>query len=149
MDFCPNFPKLARNVLCAFCPQIFPHKDHLNLFGVTSKKGLFCKRWAPFFEGKQRWVPFLPRFSGIPPEFSEVLPKFSTNQHFWGCACNPASFTTATEGAEVVGYCGDSYWFRVNLVVAGAQVGLPTKRPDVLKLPSQARQLKGSHHFVR
>jgi len=27
----------------------------------------------------------------------------------------------------------------VNLVVAGAQVGLPTKQPDVLKLPSQSK----------
>jgi len=38
----------------------------------------------------------------------------------------------------------------VNLVVAGAQVGLPTKQPDVLKIakPKQGK-LKGSHHFVR
>jgi len=27
----------------------------------------------------------------------------------------------------------------VNLVVAGAQVGLPTKQPDVLKFPSQSK----------
>ena len=29
--------------------------------------------------------------------------------------------------------------WRVNLVVAGAQVSLPTKQPDVLKLPSQSK----------
>jgi len=47
---------------------------------VTSKKGLhvfFCKPWAPFFEVKQRWAPFLLGFSGI-------LPRFSGNQNFWG-----------------------------------------------------------------
>ena len=45
-------------------------------------------------------------------------------------------------GTEVVGYCRGPYWLRVNLVVAGAQVGLPTKQPDVLKLPSQSKANK-------
>jgi len=42
-------------------------------------------------------------------------------------------------GTEVVGYCRGHYGLRVNLVVTGAQVGLPTKQPDVLKLPSQSK----------
>jgi len=53
-----------------------------TFFGVTSKKGLyvfFCTPWAPFFEIKRRWAPFLTGFSGI-------LPRFSANQNFWGCA---------------------------------------------------------------
>jgi len=29
------------------------------------------------------------------PEFIQILPEFSTNQKFWGCACTPASYTTA------------------------------------------------------
>ena len=45
-------------------------------------------------------------------------------------------------GTEVVGYCRGPYWLKVNLVVAGAQVGLPTKQPDVLKLPSQSKTNK-------
>ena len=66
---------------------------------------------TPFFEVKQRWVPFLPGFSGILPwylgilpgfsgilsRFSGILPGLSTNQNFWGCACThctPASYTT-------------------------------------------------------
>jgi len=30
-------------------------------------------------------------------EFIEILPEFSTNQNFWGCACTPASYTTGSE----------------------------------------------------
>jgi len=37
----------------------------------------FFKRWAPFFEVKQRCVPFLPEFSRIFPGLSGILPKFS------------------------------------------------------------------------
>ena len=39
-DFCSNFPKLARKVLYAFCPQIFSHKDHEDLFLVWPFFGL-------------------------------------------------------------------------------------------------------------
>jgi len=59
------------------------HKKAFHVF--------FCKRLAPFFEIKQRWVPYFPRFSGI-------LPGFSENQNLWGCACTactPTSYTTA------------------------------------------------------
>jgi len=57
---------------------------------MTSKKGLhvfFWKCWEPFFEIKQHWPPFLSNVSAI-------LLGFSTNQNLWGCACNPASYTT-------------------------------------------------------
>jgi len=97
----PNFPK---KLSCCFCrPFLWRdlQKNGLHLF--------FCKPWAPFFVVKQRWAPFLPRFSGISPRclgilfgFSEILPKFSgilpgfsTNQNFWGCTCSPASYTNA------------------------------------------------------
>jgi len=68
--------------------QILP-----TVFGGTSKKWsllVFLQTLSGVFEAKQRWAPFLPRFSGI-------LPKFSTNQNFWGCAftlCTPASYMT-------------------------------------------------------
>jgi len=61
----------------------------------------FCKRRAAFFEVKQRWAPFLPRFSGILPrnlgilpDFQEFCPDFqgfSTNQNFGGVLSSPAS----------------------------------------------------------
>jgi len=109
-DFCPNFPKLAQKVVVQLLPTVFvvwPPKNDLHLF--------FCKPWAPFLEVKQRWAPFLLRFSGISPRylrilfgfsgilpkfseilpkfseilpgFSEILPGFSTHQNSWGCAC--------------------------------------------------------------
>ena len=53
-----------------------------------------------------------------------------------------AETTNSTVGTEVVGYCRGPYRLRVNLVVTGAQVGLPTKQPDVLKLPSQSKANK-------
>jgi len=75
--FCPNFPKLAQNVLVQLVPTVF---------GMTSKNGLhlyFCKRRAPFCEVQHRWIPFLPRFSGILHRrlgilfrFSGILPRF-------------------------------------------------------------------------
>ena len=50
-----------------------------------------------FFEVKQRWAPFLPKFSGIFSRnlgilfgFSGILPKFSTNQIFGDALAPPA-----------------------------------------------------------
>jgi len=101
-DFCPNFPKLARKVVVRLLPKnLLPQRLLRPFFGATSKKDLhlfFCKYWVPFFEVKQRWAPFLPRFSGILPrycgilpgfsgilpKFSGILPGFSTNQNFGG-----------------------------------------------------------------
>ena len=72
-----------KRVLCNFFLQTLSTKIITTFFGVTSKKGLhmfFCKPWAPFFEFKQRWALFLRGLSGL-------LPRFSTNQNFWVCAC--------------------------------------------------------------
>ena len=53
-------PNLPEKFFVRLCLQLLSHKDRENLFfGVTSKKRLhvfFCKRWAPFFEAKQRWA---------------------------------------------------------------------------------------------
>ena len=74
-------PNLPERFMCDFGLQIFSHKDHKNLFYVTSKTKIFyvffCKRGAPFF-----------------PWFSEILPKFLTNQYFLGVRLHPASYTT-------------------------------------------------------
>ena len=97
-DYCPNFPKLAQKFFVRLLLTNFlPETTSRPVFDVTPKKVLivfFCKRWAPFFEVKQRWGPFLPGFSGILPRFPRILYKFSTNQNFWGCACIHASYTT-------------------------------------------------------
>jgi len=47
-------------------------------------------------------------------------------------------YNCASVGTEIAGFRRDPYLLRVNLIVAGAQVSLPTKQPDVLKLPSQS-----------
>jgi len=105
-NFCPNFPKLAQKVFVRLLPTNFlPQKLWRPFFGLTSKKELHVllwKRWAPFFQVKQRWAPFspvfleimprfsrvLPRIIGILHRFSGILPRFLTNQDFRGCACN-------------------------------------------------------------
>jgi len=75
---------------------VWPPKNGLRLF--------FCKFWVLFFEIKQRWGPFFPRFSGIFPRylgiffgFSWILPKclgifpgFPTKQNFWGALAPPS-----------------------------------------------------------
>jgi len=57
--------------------------------------------WAPLFQIKARWVPFLLVFSGILqkflqilPRFPRILPGFSPNQKTW-VHLHPASYTTA------------------------------------------------------
>jgi len=62
--------------------MVWPSKRGFHVF--------FCKHWVPFFEVKQSRVPFLPGFSWILPRFLRILPKFSTNQNFWDCACTLA-----------------------------------------------------------
>ena len=70
-----RFESLTRVTLSLVCPS----KIDLHVF--------FWKCWVPFFEIKQRSLPFMPKFSAI-------LLGFSTNQNFWGCAFIPASCTT-------------------------------------------------------
>ena len=62
-DFCLNFPKLAWKVSGNFlCEYFLPHKSWKPIFEKMSKN------WAPFFQIKQRWAPFLTPFS----EFAQV-----------------------------------------------------------------------------
>ena len=101
------------------------------------KKVLICFFWkyrAPFFEVKQRWVPFLPRFSAIVPRYLKILPRFSgilpglsTNRNFWGCACTsytPASYTTAgTHGRRKDIFQGCHYGIFPYIFPGGAKSG--------------------------
>jgi len=72
-------------VLGVFAYKIFPSKIMKTFFGMTSKMGFrvfFCKHWAPFYEIKQGWAPFLPGYSEVLPRFSWILPGFSINENF-------------------------------------------------------------------
>jgi len=69
----------------AFAYSFFPSKIMKTFLGMTSEKGfrvIFCKRWAPIYEIKQGWMPFLPGFSKILRRFSRILPGFSINLNF-------------------------------------------------------------------
>jgi len=46
-DFSPNFPILPRKVLCAFWPQIFSHKNHLNCCNRKSRAA-YAHSFAPW-----------------------------------------------------------------------------------------------------
>jgi len=92
--FCPNFPRLARKVFWATSAYNFsPTKVVKASFWCNHQKkglhGFLCKPRVPFFVVKQSWAPFSPGFSGL-------LARFSTNQNFWGCACNPCTPTSNT-----------------------------------------------------
>jgi len=100
--FTQIFPNLPKKFLCNFCRPFF---------SVTFQKMVFtcfpANVGRQFFEVKQRWAPFLPKFLvffldilGVLFGFSGILPKFSENQNFWGCTCTPctpASYTTNTD----------------------------------------------------
>jgi len=79
-----KYPQTRPKSFCAIFAHKFSPTKIMKMFsGVTSKKSLnvfFCKPLVPFFEVKERWLLFLPGFSGI-------LPRFSANQNFWRCAC--------------------------------------------------------------
>jgi len=98
-DFCPNFPKLVKKVVVHILPTVF----WCDLQKWSSL--VFLQTLGTIFEVKQCWAPFLPRFAGILPRylgtllgFSGILPKFSTNQNFWGCACTPFTPVSYTTG---------------------------------------------------
>ena len=89
-DFRPNFPKLSRKL------QIFfSHKDHEDLSLVWPPKKKQTKTVFMCFSTNVG-CHFLLEASEILPGFSEILPRFSKNHIFWGCACTPASYTTGS-----------------------------------------------------
>jgi len=88
------FPNLPEKMFVQLLPAIVLQQRSWRPFLVwPPKKGrrvFFCKPWAPFFEIRQRWVPFLPGFSGILPNFQQI--KTFGGAH---CACTPTSNITA------------------------------------------------------
>ena len=87
--FAQIFPNLSKKLSCKFLPTVFvvwPPKNALfHLF--------ICKPWAPFFEVKQRWAPFLPRFSFC-SDFQGFCPDFQQIKTFGGALSPSASYTT-------------------------------------------------------
>jgi len=65
-------PNLSKTLLCDFLLQNFSHKDHEDLFDVTSiRRGLhlfFSKRWRHFLQSST--------LDAIFPGSSEILPKY-------------------------------------------------------------------------
>jgi len=96
----PNFPEIF---LGHFCANIFRWRP---FFGMTSKKVFmwFCTCWAPFFSNQSTlgaifvhifWdFAKVSNFLQILPRFPWILPGFSPNQNFWGCAFTPTAYTT-------------------------------------------------------
>jgi len=74
------FPNLPEKLLCDFAYKLSPTKIMMTFFGVTYKKKVcvcFSANVVTIFEVKQRWAPFLSRYSGILPRYFRILPKFS------------------------------------------------------------------------
>ena len=117
-DFCPYFPKLHRKIFWSLFLQIFFSLRHF--FGTTSKKDfhvILRTLGASFFQIKPCWALFLPIFSGISrrlsqilPRFPRILPGFSPNQNFCGCACT--SCTTANNKPEAFHIPHGHVWHR-------------------------------------
>jgi len=94
----PEFPQTSPKSFCAiFAYKSSPTnimKTFLPFLVWPSKKVFMCfcvflQTLGAIFQTKQSWAPFLTGFLGI-------LPRFSTNQNFWGCACTPTSYTTGS-----------------------------------------------------
>jgi len=101
-------------------------------FSQTCPKSFLCNFFLQSFSHKHYFDLFLV----WPPKKVFMCFLQTLGAIFW----NQATFGGIV-GTAVVGYCTveiPTGW-RVNLVVAGAQVGLPTKQPDVLKLPSTSK----------
>jgi len=70
-------PNLPKKILGQFLWEHFL-KQTFFLDDLQKKVFMrFCKRWAPFFQIKHRWAPFLSRFSGILQRFSQILRRFT------------------------------------------------------------------------
>ena len=98
--FAQIFSNVLKKLSCKFCRPFF---------GVTSKNGLvFLQTLDTVFEVKQRWVPFLPRFSGILPKFSEIFREreFSTIKTY--TLLTPASYTTDPDVPRTIGWRASS-----------------------------------------
>jgi len=109
-----DFPKRARKIFWAtFCANIFSWRPSWALFS-WNQKTLGTSFARDFKEFAQVLIGFA--------KFSQILPGFSPNQNFWGCAftpCTPASYTGAAlpyQPAVVEAEGNLLKWFRAVLL---------------------------------
>jgi len=100
-DFYPNLTQTCPKSFCVtFFYKFSPTKIMKTFFWYDLQRNdfhvFFCKHWVPFLKWNNVGGIF-PGLSGILPKFLEILPGFSTNQNFWGCACIPVSYTTVLQ----------------------------------------------------
>jgi len=100
--FARIFPNVPEKFWATFCANSFSWRP---FSGWLPKKIFmwFCTPCDPFLSYQSTLGAILPVFSGSLPRFSVSLRRFSqillefwANQNFWGSACTPASYTTAT-----------------------------------------------------
>jgi len=91
--FCLNFPKLARKVFCGtFAYKFSSTKIMKTSFWCNLQKQiLMC-----FYANLGRHFLKSNNVGHHFPGFSGLLPRFSANQNFLGCACNPCTTTSNT-----------------------------------------------------
>jgi len=94
-DFCPNFLKLARKFVSQQLLRLFletTRKKDIHVFFGEEKVKLRRISIVRLIHHTMRakvLKQLCPNFVRFCPGFSEVLPRFSTNQNFWGCARIP------------------------------------------------------------
>ena len=100
MDFCPNFPKLARNVFVRHLPTNFlPHRSWRTLLVWPPEKRAFMCFCTNFGRHFLKWNNIGHHFAHILMDSAQHFRDFSrisTNQHLWGCACTPAPPASCT-----------------------------------------------------
>jgi len=97
--------------------------------------------WAPPCEVKQRWAPFLPGLSGL-------LLRYSANQNFWGCACNPctpSSNTTAFHNSIIGNFIIYQQRLETNLLQL---LRLESPRGKCAKLQTVAASNNRDHSII-
>ena len=97
-EFCPNFPQLVwKNFLHHTIHEV-PKWKPKRYIKTKKKIGLqfsgrqFLRKKSQiltyFIQSHLKVLKHLcPNFLGFFPEYLRILPRFSTNQEFWGCAC--------------------------------------------------------------
>ena len=103
---CPNFHKLAQNVVIQLLPTVFGYDLQRTVFTYISanvgrhflRSNTVGYHFAQIFrEFAQTLSDFVKIFRHLAqifrdfPEISGILPGFSTNQNFWGCACTSST----------------------------------------------------------
>jgi len=96
--FFPNFPKLARKVFCETFADIFSPTEIMKTY---FRRNLQNKVFMCFYANLgHHFLKSINVGRNLYPDFLfvKLLIRFSANQNFWGCACNPCipiSNTTA------------------------------------------------------